>query len=65
MTPLAQLLSSIGWTAAHLADRLDMAERQARRWETGHYPTPEPVLAWLRRVDRWLVENPPPGRPTP
>jgi hypothetical protein len=54
-----ECLDAIGWTQRGLAARLDMNERQVRRWATGA-TIPDDIAAWLDRLANYHQRNPAP-----
>ncbi|HXT81359.1 MAG TPA: helix-turn-helix transcriptional regulator [Acetobacteraceae bacterium] len=76
MTPdqLRAALHALGWSQRNLALRLDMDERQVRRWAAGEYPVPQRVADWLTGMARYadaqtakrelyFAAHPPPRKP--
>ena len=63
MTPdrLRECLDLIGWSQRGLADKLEVDERQARRWAAGAAPIPDLVADWLERVGAFHAANPAPA----
>lgn len=49
MTPanLKHSLKALGWTQAHLAERLGVDLATVSRWANGHLPVPQYAVAFL------------------
>lgn len=64
MTPerFRECLDAIGWTGRELARRLEVDERQVRRWSSGS-EMPQRVADWIEALAEAHQANPPPGRP--
>jgi hypothetical protein len=58
-----ECLDIIDWTLRGIAARIDVSERQVRRWASGVYPIPDRVGDWLERIARFHQANPPPPPP--
>lgn len=60
LTRLCTALTVLHWGPTDLADEVRVNERTARRWISGHNPTPESILAWLEDLARYIKDHPPP-----
>ncbi|GBQ46936.1 hypothetical protein [Komagataeibacter europaeus] len=56
-----KLLQRIGWTERTAASRFRMSQPQLNRCLSGKGPPLKPeIRAWLRKINDFLKENPPP-----
>jgi ribosome-binding protein aMBF1 (putative translation factor) len=55
--------TAIGWSGVELAKRIAVDEGTVRQWGRGSRPIPEPIAAWLRKLSRFHLSNPPPAAP--
>ena len=55
-----KLMDGLGLSLGQIADMLDVAPREVRRWRNGQRPAPARVIAWLSRLSAWLGANPVP-----
>jgi transcriptional regulator with XRE-family HTH domain len=64
LTParLRECLEILDWSQRSLALRLDVNERQVRRWASGSGRMPQPVADWLEFLARVHDRHPPPQR---
>lgn len=63
MTPSTRLstaLRTLCWGPLGLAALVNVNRRTVARWMCGQNQAPERVLAWLERLARFHVANPPP-----
>lgn len=49
---LSTALDALNWSGRSLAVLLGMNERTVRRWVSGAYEPPEPVLEWIEELAR-------------
>lgn len=59
---LRAALATIGWSQRSLAALVDYDDRTVRRWASGTYEPPEPLLAWLEALAEFHAAHPPPVR---
>jgi DNA-binding transcriptional regulator YiaG len=57
---LADVLATLGWSAAELARRLNVSERTVRRWGRGDQPIPPQIDQWLEQMATYMQGAPPP-----
>ena len=62
MTSFRKKRDAIGWSIQNTADRLSVNERTVRRWDSGEFEAPAPIIAWLAKIAAYIDRNPPPGR---
>jgi transcriptional regulator with XRE-family HTH domain len=68
MTPLAQSLDRLGWSAKELARRIGYSGEAVNRWHAGTSSRgkpcepPDAVMAWLGQIERAIAKIPPPPR---
>ena len=54
------LMDRLGLSLGQVADVIDVAPREVRRWRNGSRPAPVRVVEWVARFAAWLGANPVP-----